>query len=640
VLAGITEWPVFYPWDHVIACDDTADVSDTTLYVMRVDKPDGILFESGVVLRYGATAKYARTCGMRVSIIGKCEPLYVYHADGAEPLRELYASSIADRDRKDMVNVLTGRLQRSKRERIKNYLHSSEREARGLQRAGDRLILFTQSHCLLQRIASCKLVDGYRPLGLLLLDRARVELHKLCRAVSGVASVVAVNTDCVYFTGDCDAVRQVWPVAAGKLFSDFGKISIERVQWRCVPKWHLKEVGTGVPKFHELVAAPHRFIADEWNPTEEELAGGNLSVDGPGLAGLGKTTLLINHVNRMILRDEEAEGVRPRALLVASSNQLLEDKGGGLIETATVDRLVGLCVDDGKRTQDAKNNRMQASHYRYIIVDENASIPPYKWVRLRRLIRQGGATTWFTAGDPYQNVPIGLEAMQKPFGRYYLDRLLPDMFPNRVRLRILKRMASAEDSDKMRAMIADLVALVDEPVADMSSALFDTLVRHGIKFTHVVDTGVPHQAYLNRTVDFLNAAIHAKLHGADADPYAVGNTVVCREFLKAAKCHSNVCYRIAHVSTVNRKGAAVDGFTLERRGGARVKVSEVELRSHFRPAYARTGHSWQGSTCGSRTQIHDLLHPRVSPNWVLTAVTRCTTFGGVEIVVPKSKLPK
>ena len=112
------------------------------------------------------------------------------------------------------------------------------------------------------------------------------------------------------------------------------------------------------------------------------------------------------------------------------------------------------------------------------------------------------------------------------------------------------------------------------------------------------------------------------------EDYEIGETLVCRKYLKIGKTKFNVNYEYEIVkvfdNSVMIKDTAIRDETL-----ACFTILKSVILNNFIHGYCRTCHSFQGSKIENKLIILDWKHVYVNRKWLYTAVTRATELHNI-----------
>jgi hypothetical protein len=247
-----------------------------------------------------------------------------------------------------------------------------------------------------------------------------------------------------------------------------------------------------------------------------------------------------------------------------------------------------------------------------------------------QFMRKHKDTITFTmAGDPGQNLPPG-QTLIDPSGAFfdaYYEKILAQLFPRRLTLRVSKRCKTEEERHFMRALC--------DALADETISVYETLQQFKltqVEFLELTESdaevgasGLPrHVAALRSTMDKVDHWAHAAVGDSYQDEYLEGQILLgvdgCRA--KGGRIASNERYTVAEVSETHLS-------VTDPNGSTRTLTLKAAKRYLKRP-YCMTGHASQGLTLGDKIYIHDWKSHMATHRWMRTAVSRCC---GTDIVL-------
>jgi hypothetical protein len=339
---------------------------------------------------------------------------------------------------------------------------------------------------------------------------------------------------------------------------------------------------------------------------------GDLDYRGPialeaRVPGAGKTYLVEQWITR--------SGQRETALFICPWNALataLTKKG---FRAITLHELVGrLAVEtpDGrtfKRAYDVA--AITHSHF------EEPYLYPVEQVGwMREFMRSHARTMSFSmAGDAGQLAPVRQELCVNSDSWY--ETAFATMFPRRLCLEVSKRVPDPADRARMLRLCDELRA-ESRPAPDI---LLDAGLRV-MRFEDLseADARVPHLAAMRSTMARIDHWAHALIGETPAGEFAVGQELLGVDGVRCrgGRIASNETYTVVEVSD--------ETLTLEAPDTSQRVVTLKAARQYLKRPYARTGHSTQGLSLGTRLFIHDWRSMMATHRWLRTAISRCSTL--------------
>lgn len=638
--AEIRQIPVLSAFDDFRPYVAGTPVKPTSSYLVRCASPDGILFDDECRTDHvqGFTVLYARACGIPCEILGVLEPHRLEKCEASAALKGLYSDpDLPDAHRKAIGCIGYGQAVKRFNRQQRGEVFGNKEEA--LAHGGD-VRPIGDSSWLSLKSGKKAMVDGYTPVGAIILDKMRIVLHRMVAAIedAGVAAA-AVRTDCVYvrqedqeraaaalraasFTFACDVPPDapLWDKKVGVVRTELkdgallppsplstrqatplvGSVSVEPAP-TCTRIALQSETHAGWDKA-ELDALWPTSAPTEVDQVLAELQGfeskSALAFEGL-VPGCGKSFASEDREARF------AEG----CLTVSPWNRLRCEKGG-----VTLHKLLGRGVGDadGDRTKPYDLAGVRRVHFEepYLY-----SVRELEW--MATFMRKHRHLAFTMAGDPGQLRPVNQKLAVDPDA--YYEQIFAQLFPRRVTLRYSKRTRTAEEGARMEALCADLRA-EDSPVPVI-------LQRHGLR---VVDfgslgedaAGSPHVAALRTTCDRVNAWAHGVVCATASlspDEFASGQQLLGRKGgrVQGGRISPNELY------TVTRVG---ERLVLSTQDGGVRSPTLAQARALLGRPYCATGHATQGLSLGDRLFIHDFDSFMADHRWMRTVVSRCSTL--------------
>ena len=227
------------------------------------------------------------------------------------------------------------------------------------------------------------------------------------------------------------------------------------------------------------------------------------------------------------------------------------------------------------------------------------------------------------ASDGGQLQPVG-QKLAVNHDEYY-ERVIAELFPNRLTLRFSKRCSTPEEGRRMEVLCEDLRAEVE--------AVPTILKRHGIPVVNFEslngdDAKYPHIAATRDTVALVNSWAHKLIEPNCPDAYLEGQELLGRGGgeVRGGRLNPNEVYTVVSCDDERLKVSNIDGKVFSPTLGQAVKFLQ-------RP-YCATNHAFQGLSLGNKIYIHEYDHYMADHRWMRTAVSRCST---IDIVLVKHR---
>ena len=256
-------------------------------------------------------------------------------------------------------------------------------------------------------------------------------------------------------------------------------------------------------------------------------------------------------------------------------------------------------------SEDTSIQRFDASGHDVIVFDEILLVDTRKLAKILRYANRHPDKIVLSTGDENQLEPVEPMTNTHADVEAYSNECVNQIFPYQLYLRENKRLRTSEDKQTLRDFKRDIFN-EDIPIETTVRKYFPVLERSETDFNI---------AYYNDTCATVARMVRRRMK--KATEYEVGETLVCRAYIKAkrsgvkaATLFKNYEYKITELTA--------DTLTLDDH----TILPLTTVRKCFIHNYCRTCHSFQGLSVNVPITIYDWKCEWASRKWVYTAVTR------------------
>jgi hypothetical protein len=459
------------------------------------------------------------------------------------------------------------------------------------------------------------LSSGYVMNSRIILERHAVAMDKVAFAISTVAPIVAINTDCIYVdTEHEDAVKHALRQAlyvfnvpnAAALTRTTASLRIEYSMLKGMPPSVTVSHKTVSLAIEPKVINSPALMVDEYDSGEFDTIarGGNILIRGR-IPGVGKTHIAIDHMQRTY---ENGLVITPWNKLASA---LKTDKS---VRTATLHRLLGLNPEGMKIRKGINVDNIQHIHF-----DEIYLLNVEQIIWIISFIKAHPNIYFSACGDPWQLAPIN-QTLTRPLHQYYAE-LLAEVFAVDLELIVSKRITDPAERARMNTFIQLLKdGKITEALAMLERVDLSEMFAEDPEAALAL-MRYPHVAFTNVTRQSINAAAF-EAHGSTLK---VGDTL---------SGNSGTTYKgVRIISSAPYEVLATDSVaTTVEFDEVRLTVPTDQLQTYFSYSYCSTVHSVQGCSLGDRLNVWEHAHPMITAQWLLTAASRCGTLSGITLM--------
>ena len=530
-------------------------------------------------------------------------------------IKSIYESDLDDDERKNIVNQIIGMACRTDRKKESSVLFTDGGEAAEFkEKQGGELICVESDdkkpYYFVTIKAKKQMVEGFYPIQFMIYDLMRYKMYELCKKLQVKnIDIIGIATDAIFIEDTENKAADL--ISTKKGFKSIGSYRFEA--GASVPDNVLKFRENEIMQIKSSIVNELE-LTDEYDKKEicktlnqHKL----LSINGL-YPGVGKTTACEIYIQQK----------KKTALFVTPQNEL----AGKLIrrgnEAVTLARFCGFRVTDSGEEKEA-GSRINVDDYHVIIFDEIYFYSTVALARIQHFMQSHPKHQIIVCGDCDQNRPI--EQLTIKNNKKYYTKIINSMFPNRLLLKINKRLKNEEDRLKLTQIKHDIFETKLTPM--------EIVEKHGFKVVHKMsDVSGFGVCYYNFTVDRYNKYVHSKIDYKDAPSFDCegttfyeGMNVTCRKHhqQKDQRLYVNYTYKIKEFDA--KTVTLVDEYSEEE-----YELS-MEMFSKFKLPFAKTCHSAQGSSIDENITICDLRSKYVDKEWFWTALTRVTDFNNITI---------
>jgi hypothetical protein len=636
IIQSIKQVPIVNSFDDFTNFDNQP-IRDYNIYFVEKLNKDNEYPVHKFSLCYGMNIKEVKN----IKIIKYLQVSQLKKFYGKEIVKDIYEDKIlTPKFKKDIINHIVGKYNKKTNNKYYTSVSTDKLEANVIkQQYGGKLYhqairhnsqvydddnsLDDEDHAdevldlyINQVDAETNLTEGFRLLSLLIYDIAYKRLLELKTNIEKCGlKVYGCNTDCLYIENNTEKFEKfvsenedLFKFEDKNSFDAIGKIKIEYDK-SLTYNTHIKKETTNIIDLLDFSLKETNVIPviDEFNEDElNELIdkNDNLQITAE-VAGAGKTSSFINYSIKN----------NKKMLIVAPYNTLCLDlnikakKYNNIFQSITIYKLLGL-IYDGNNTKEGTT--MDISNFDIVVIDEIYLLNLLDLMRLKHFMEMTFNIKFYATGDEYQNAPIENNLCVDNIKEYF-NKIISQMFPNKIILNENKRCKTQEDRQKIKELSNEIRNMND------MSELWNIVKKYKIKITDKIKTK-KNVCALNKTCEWLNNKISNIAH--KDNKYFIGQELICRKTfkIKSERTFINYTYTITDIKADTY--CLTDGF-------AKIELNKSIVHQHFRLPYARTCHSYQGLTENEPITIFDINSFMVDKYWLYTAITRTTALENV-----------
>jgi hypothetical protein len=171
--------------------DQSHEIIDQhSFYLIYALKLDDVSFPQPKDFVTGEVLLHAQKYKIPFIMLAKISPVMIQEIDAKTPIQELYeCDDITDIQKKDICNVTSGICNKKYQKRDTAEIEPNDKFDTGFMRKLD------DDHVLLVHKKKIKLTENYLPVGKLIFDKSRINLHKITSIINPY--IRAINVDAI-----------------------------------------------------------------------------------------------------------------------------------------------------------------------------------------------------------------------------------------------------------------------------------------------------------------------------------------------------------------------------------------------------------------------------------------------------------
>ena len=262
-------------------------------------------------------------------------------------------------------------------------------------------------------------------------------------------------------------------------------------------------------------------------------------------------------------------------------------------------------------TEETKMKKFDDSGYDVIVFDEIYFANVQILARIKNYVSNNPNKIILATGDTCQLETIDPISDQKDYDKYF-NHCINTIFPNEINLLENKRLKTKEDKDTLKQLKSDIF--------NKSIPIKNTIKKY-FKLVNSISTEY-NIAYKNDTCSSVSKTV--RISQNRKDDFDIGETLVCRKYLKTDKQTFNVNYEY-NIVKVSDNSLTIKDCSINES----YTVPTKTIEDNFIHGYCRTCHSYQGSSIDDKLTIFDWDFYFVDRKWIYTAITRATNLNNV-----------
>jgi hypothetical protein len=611
ILKDLEYIPIVNSFDEFIVYDNH-EIEDYTLYYVCKTDDEINYLSKRYELTYGINLKTIRY----YKIISFLRMSKLKKNISNEIIKDIYNDKfLTEKMKKGIINHLIGMYDKKKNKKEHVFISGDEEECNLYQKDFTGRVVrhkLKEDEYIYHTVIKneSEMIEGFKPLSLLIKDIANVKLFKLKKELQSVGfDCYKCNTDCWYVQHDeekLEIFKKKYPnyfnykdtnsyEAIGKL-----KYEVEEI----TPITIISEVRENKNVYTEvyenevipiLIESEKDFdktnnesIINYNNEILQHLDK-NVCVLGE-CAGSGKSSACMN--------------VDGNILIVCKFNALCIERRNEGFSSITLNKLLGIGFD-GSNEKNMKE--YDIDEYDVIILEEIGLYDTYNLVRIKQYMEKHKDKRFLANGDVFQLAPIEFDLNVIDTTKYY-KKIIDKIFPNQILLKHCKRCDTNEDNklvDEISKKFREFQS-VDEAREFLKKSNFKKIFKPEDISTRKNCVG------LNRTADMVNNLLHKYV---DNQKYYVGMELLGKKTFKNKECHIHINYTYTITEIKDKHCILEDG---ENKHTILISL----LDKYLKLSYSQTAHSLQGFTIKEPITVFDLYSNMITVSWLYVAITR------------------
>lgn len=633
-MINIDKIPIFNSFDEFHELPDCwnsglveleAHINDESFYICEVLQTDCILLTMKYEMVTGFTLSYLKTINQlnRVKILQQCKPYSFIKIEGfKDKVKEIYEDSeLTSNNKKDLLNIVYGLSTKSKNKIQSGQCYTSKKEFRGSY--VEHEYKNSSLGYVVVKTKSIELKDGYLPISRIILDKHRINLHKLYMTLSPIP-IYGVRVDAIYISGNSSGFvnnpsfkNGDFKISSSKNFEDIGSIRITKKEFQHLPITFNGSIGkviepyfvkNGVEqqentasfangKSYKKLDDEYKTMNNDWEEFDSKMT--NKTILRGLVGGVGKTYALTKYFERHEMK----------CLMITPWNMLAEDVGG-----ITLYKLLGKIPEEFQTENKTNKKEYSLDGITNINFEEIFLYNINELMMIKNFMESHRDIFYTATGDSSQLQPIGTEnQFMNGYSDSYMNMVIDSLFPNCIMLEISKRVRNRDEANIMIKIANRLRTDLDGKISlDELIELSNGKIKTGCldEILKSESDDVPNICYLKKSLERINKLCHKHTM-----LYYEGLELLGTGYLTG----SNVLYKVRDVN---------DEFITIYSIHTNVEktYSYEQASKSFKYKYCRTVHSSQGLSLGNKIHIHDYNFYRVNNRFLYTAITRCSTL--------------
>jgi len=613
-LYNMHEIPVFDYFDIYVKYDNH-EIEKYTKYVVKSlcrDIQHTILFGSVYSISYGYKLMNLND-NIQYQIISFCRPSNVVKSNNKKIIDELYKCKISEDEdediylKKSIVNINTGIIEKKYNTNQLTKIFKYEREAKYYSYLYGGSVhamkdIETNDFIYIHKIkVQEQMINGFRPIKQYIYDAQKLTLwQRYNECINKGLNVIGIKVDCIYLNDQSDNVKDLF-----NFDNVIGGYKLEVGHRNYTTKLEMIENKLiDIPEYKEnIIPIYNEYDTEEINDILEE---NNILVLGE-YAGVGKTTSIKNYGNN--------------TLFITPHNKLGQELRKDGQESITLNKLLGI-YGDGQAY--VNMNEYDITPYNNICFDEVLMYGTKELRMIALYMQKNNNKKYFATGDICQIQPFTDKLNNIKDKKAYYLKCHSILFPNRIVLKINKRLNNEDDKIKMKGLKHDIL--------NTKNDVIDICKKYGIKVVYKmsdVNTKM-NICYFNRRCENVNNHIYKmiKIDNPQIIGYRnfyIGQLLTCvKHYTKSGKrLFVNYEYEIINIDD--------NTFTV-RDNFEGVEITLIhDCIKFFKLPYAQTINSVQGLSYSDRLTLFDLNTPYVTRQHIYVALTRCRDLNNVQV---------
>ena len=627
----INQIPIFSYFD-VYKIYDNHEIEDLTLYKIKLlprnnEDEATIIFNAKNNIVYGYVLKQLPEFKYIIQYYRR--PLNTEYVNYKQDVEEIFNNPNLEMDeKKGIANTVLGLLEKNKNRREitkvfkdfhEAYLYAKRYNTEVIRIKGNEKVKFHEhidengmkswtpevtgfnKLYLVKMKDEKQLITNLLPIKNMIYYNMRLKLLDMFRKMKKIKNITihGIKTDCLLFSG-CDEkiLKQHFTIN-----NEIGNYKIEENKF-LVDK-ELSLITNKHVKIQNFENINLKQFEDEYNTTEI-----NNYIKNTG-------NILITAVYPGCGKSEIAKKYTGNTLFVCPYNVLCQKLKQEKHNAITYDKLFGLIFkNDNAKT--AKKN-YDISEYDTIVFEEIYLYTAVKLKRISEFMEKNKDKLCIANGDPSQRNPIDTETPTWQ-NKADLKTIINIMFPNQIRLNIIKRFGNNDDKEKIKLMKDDIFGGM--PIVDICKKYNINMIN---KMEDVRTT--KNICLFKFRCDMVNNHVNKKIM-KNKNYFIEGNEYLCRKYEKKKDyiLHTNYTYRLMKLL----KTTAVLKDEVE---DIEYNVSIGTLNNCMKLPFSNTCDSVQGLSIENEITIFDANTHYVNKKYIWTALTRARALKNVTFFI-------